>query len=92
LSPPSTQPSLRAQIRRAQFSAQLNFREDAVQIALNDEEVGAMVELLYKSMRDLRLKITLTEDPAVNESLKHREDVLRHLADHLLRFSVPRAA
>ena len=63
-----------------------------MQIALNDEEVGAMVELLYKSLRDLRLKITLTKDPQVNEALQHRESVLRHLVDHLLRFSAPRAA
>jgi hypothetical protein len=69
-----------------------NPREDAVQIALNDEEVGAMVELLYKSLRELHLKMTLTKDPAINEALKYREGVLQHLVDHLMRFSAPRAA
>ena len=63
-----------------------------MQIALNDEEVGALIELLYKSRRELELKISLTEDPATSESLKYREGVLQQLADHLLRFSVPRAA
>ena len=63
-----------------------------MQIALNDEEVGALIELLYKTRRELQLKITLTEDPATTEALKYREGVLHHLADHLLRFSLPRAA
>ncbi len=63
-----------------------------MQIALKDEEVGALVELLYKSLRELHLKITLTEDPEIREALKHRERVLRHLVDHLMVMSVPRAA
>ncbi len=63
-----------------------------MQIALNDEEVGALVELLYKSLRDIRLKITLTEDREVRDALKHRERVLHHLVDHVMSLSAPRAA
>jgi len=63
-----------------------------MQIALNDEELGAMVELLYKSLRELHLKITLTEDPEIREALQYREGVLQHLMDHVMSLSVPQAA
>ena len=63
-----------------------------MQIALNDQELGALVELLYKSLRELQLKIALTEDPEMREALRYREGVLQHLVDHLMSFSVPQAA
>ncbi len=63
-----------------------------MQIALNDQEVGALVELLHKSLREIRTKITFTDDPEVRAALKHREGVLRQLVDHVMRFSVPSAA
>ena len=55
-----------------------------MQIALNDEEMGALVELLYKSLPELQQKIYTTEDADVREALKYRESVLQHLVDQLM--------
>ncbi|MCL4523216.1 MAG: hypothetical protein M1453_13605 [Acidobacteria bacterium] len=63
-----------------------------MQIALNDEEVGAQVELLYSALLELSKKITSAHDPEIREALKHREGVLRRLLHRLMSLSAPRAA
>ena len=64
-----------------------------MQIALNDEEVGAIIESLYKSLSEVRNKISVTQDPELRAVLRYREGVLRHLVDHVMSgVSIPRAA
>ncbi|MBI3661722.1 MAG: hypothetical protein HY234_01535 [Acidobacteria bacterium] len=55
-----------------------------MQIALNDEELGAIVELLYDSLPALREKVAHTGDPEERAALEHRERVLEHLKSHLM--------
>jgi hypothetical protein len=67
--------------------------EDAVQIALNDEELGAVVQLIYDALPEIRKQIKATNDTELRAALEHRERVLHLLVDHLIAgMSMPRAA
>lgn len=64
-----------------------------MQIALNDEEVGAVAQLIYEALPEIHKQIAAAKDTELRSALEHRERVLHQLVDHLISgLSMPRAA
>jgi hypothetical protein len=54
-----------------------------VQLSLSEEEQQVLVEILDEVLSDLRMEISATDRMAYRETMKQRENVLRHVLETL---------